>query len=249
MNNNTNPVPRWLAIPLLVVTALALAFAAPVARAAPGTRPAVDKPTAQIVVNSVSPNPASQGQQVTLTFSVLNPVDHPELPAPTGTLTVTVLYASDICSAPVETHTCVFTATVGMQALALRYSGDATYAGSTLMYYGFHCRYPSSVQLTATPQPSQVGQTVVFEVFIGTSSISYNLGGMIYLSVDGVVVAQSGVPKYRRVQFPVSDLTFGTHQVVVSYSGSYECDPSTSAPLTQSVGLELLYLPLVRVKG
>jgi YD repeat-containing protein len=91
----------------------------------------------------------------------------------------------------------------------------------------------SSTTLTASPNPSALGQAVTFTAAVvapgGTPS------GTVSFSADGNPLGTAPLNSLGLATWTATNLTVGAHSVVATYNGNTYYTSSTSAPLTQTV--------------
>jgi hypothetical protein len=180
-----------------------------------------------------SPNPSNVGLNVTFTATVSGPAG---VVAPTGTVSFLDNGVS-IGSANLSNGTAVFnitTLSAGTHSVVASYNGDGTYSTSRSNPLTQTVRSGTTTTLTSFPNPSNVGQAVTLTATVSpsaaTGTVTFTdsttgatLGGPVNLT-NGTATAN------------VSGLTAGTHSLMATYSGSTVYAPSTSAPVTQTVG-------------
>jgi hypothetical protein len=178
-------------------------------------------------------NPSSGGQSVTFSATVTDVGGVPG--TPTGTvifLDGITLLGTGTLSAAVATFTTSSLAT-GNHSITARYGGNTTFAVSTSNAVTQVVNVkPSNAGLISSPNPSAVGQVVVFTATVAgmggtpTGTVTF-LDGTTSL---GTATLSNGV-----VNFNTPSLTAGSHSITVSYPGDANFAPSTSTPLTQVV--------------
>lgn len=113
------------------------------------------------------------------------------------------------------------------------YPGDTNYDPSTHSVIQIVNRYPSSVSLAASPNPSQVGQSVTFTATVTASGPFSPTGHVKFLDGStgiGVATLSGGVAVLSK-----SGLAAGTHPITAQYLGDAQSDPSTSPVVNQEV--------------
>ncbi|HLI51980.1 MAG TPA: Ig-like domain repeat protein [Thermomicrobiaceae bacterium] len=189
---------------------------------------------------ALSPNPASPNQQVTYTASV-NPI-------PDGG---TVAFTSDgspipACSAvPVDTTTGFATCTTsadtqpGSDAIVATYSGssDGAFAASTSNTLYEQVRAPSSVTLTISPNPAQVGDQVTYTASVSPvpdgGTLLFTDNGDQMPSCDSVPVNTTTGQATCVVTYTQARL--GDQDIAATFSGDLTYAPSVSSSVTQHV--------------
>jgi hypothetical protein len=190
----------------------------------------VSKRSTSVTLTS-SPNPAMEGQTVTLT-AVVSPSDATGLvqffegSGLLGTVAVGGGSASLVLSPQ------IYAFPVGAHSITATYGGDANNASSTsaVLIQTIVKRAATSVGLSSSPNPSTVGQAVTFTARISPSSAT----GTVQF-VDGAVVFATAVVSGGTASVTTSALAADTHSIFAVYSGDVNYAPSTSSQLTQAV--------------
>jgi sugar lactone lactonase YvrE len=180
--------------------------------------------TTSLAANSGS---IAYGQSVNLTASVLPAAATGTVQFLDGAAVVITLPVTN-GTVPVVTETNLGAGTHSFTAV---YSGDANYAASTSPVATVTVsKVNSTVALTSSANPSISGQTVLFTATITPANAAGNLQFMDGATVLGTVPATNGV-----ASFTTSTLTIGSHSITVVYAGDSNCNPATSAVLSQTV--------------
>ncbi len=202
------------------------------------TSPAVNQVVNSQTTTSLTapPNPSVIGQAVTLT-AVVSPVA-PGTGVPTGTVTfrdgATVLATVTLVNGSASLVTS--TLAVGSHSLTAAYSGGGNFLASTSAVVA-HTVNPgsTSTNLTSTPNPSTLGQTVTLSATVSavapavgvlTGTVTFRDGA----TSLGVVTLVNG-----NASLTISTLTTGTHSLTAVYSGSPNFLASTSPVVNQVV--------------
>ena len=186
-------------------------------------------PTATQVTASV--NPSTFGQAVTLTATVsgtggtpTGSVDFYDGSTKIGTGALVVGVAT----------LAVSNLAVGTRSITANYTGDATFASSTSNTLSQVVNLAATtVSVTASPNPSTLGQNVTF-----TASVSGAAGGTPTGRItfkDGVVVLGQGTLSGGTTSFATASLTVGTRSITALYAGDGQFSSSTSSALSQTV--------------
>lgn len=177
-----------------------------------------------------SPNPSVHGLPVTLTATVTAAID-----TPTGTVT---FYDGNqsLGTSPLNAGAASVTVSAlstGAHNFTATYSGDDNLQSVTSAVLSHAVgRIPTTVSVSASPNPSWLGQEVSFtaQVQAGTGSPT----GLVTFLVDGNVIGTAalanGVATYATTQ-----LSTGPHNIVARYDGSTDYAGASSAPLAHTV--------------
>ncbi|MBL1119157.1 Ig-like domain repeat protein [Streptomyces sp. 110] len=190
--------------------------------------------TPTITLVTVSPNPATFGQSVTLTATVI--------PLGTGTPTGTVTFV--ITGGPTLTGTLSGGTTsvtapnlsVGAHAVLGNYNGDTNFSPSTGANVILVIQAATTTSVSSAPDPSTLGQSVTFTANVApvapgagvpTGTVTFIIGG----SGGGAFVQplSGGV-----ATLSLSTLGVGTNPVVALYNGDTSFLPSSGTD-TQTV--------------
>jgi Bacterial Ig-like domain (group 3) len=185
----------------------------------------VNKAATSVALSS-SANPSTLGQAVTLTAAV-----SPN--TATGTVQFsdgTTVLGSGTISAGVATFASS-TLTLGAHSITAAYSGDANDNPSTSAVLTQTVnKLVSSVTLSSSANPSDVGQSVTF-----TATVTPNTATGAVQFLDGTAVLGNGVLAAGAATIAVSTLAAGTHSITAAYAGDADDAASTSTVLTQTV--------------
>ena len=187
-------------------------------------------------------NPSTVGQQVTFT-AVVSAGLSPE--TPTGTVTFTI---DGQAQTPVplsvvggvdEAKFVTSTLTSGQHSVTAAYSGDSTFASSTVATPLVQVVDAVATTITAvsSANPSSVGEPVTFTATV-TPSAGGDPSGSVTFTIDGK--AQPPVPRARQerareASFQISTLSAGKHTVTASYSGDATDATALVTPLVETV--------------
>ncbi len=184
-----------------------------------------------------NPNPSTFGQSVTLTATVSATGG-----TPTGTVdfndngTVITGCTSQALSGGQATCT-ISTLSIGSHLLTATYSGDTTFAPSTVTQTvtQFVIKVATSTTLTSGTNPSTLGQSVTFTATVSgsggtpTGSVTFKDNGTDLLGCVGRPLSGG------QATCILSSLSIGTHPTTAFYSGDSTFTTSTSDALTQTV--------------
>ena len=182
-----------------------------------------------------NPNPANFGQAVTFTATI-SPL------AATGTVTFTD-GATVLGTASLISGTTVYTnsnLSVGSHTISVTYDGNNSYAGATSQPVTQVVNPGTTgLNLTSSPNPSKVGQSVTFTSTVNPPSAS----GVVSFTLDGnttIPVTLSG----GMATYITNTLTAGSHSIASTYSGDASYNSSSSSVITQVVNLNTSSLSL-----
>jgi hypothetical protein len=188
---------------------------------------------------SSSANPTTFGVPVTFSAHIV-----PTAPA-SGEPTGTVRFAIDgkaTCEVPVVSGaaTCQApTLFAGEHKVTAEFSGDADFVASGGALTQSVTKVASHTTASSSANPADTGETVTFTARV--------LGGLPGESPAGTVTFSDGstslgtapvhatLPGQGAAAFETDGLSFGTHHVVATYSGDDAIDPSSAAPIAQTV--------------
>jgi uncharacterized repeat protein (TIGR01451 family) len=178
---------------------------------------------------SSAPNPSTFGNNVTLTAGVTGL-------SPTGTVTFRV-DGVQIGTSPLVNGVATLTTSAlatGTRSLTASYGGDGNNLTSTASAVQ-HVVQPivTSTTLASGPNPSTAGQPVTFTATVTGGSPT---GVVTFQIVGGAQLGQATVVN-RVATLTTSALAAGSYSIAASYTGDTNHAPSTSAPVSQQVGL------------
>ncbi|MGV8977832.1 MAG: Ig-like domain repeat protein [Cellulomonas sp.] len=180
-----------------------------------------------------APNPSLVGQAVTFTATVSSVQASA---TPTGSVTFTVdgvAIAVALDAAGVSTFS-TSTLAAGAHPVTADYGGDTVFQASSTSLTQVVDLAVSSTSIASSLNPSASGVLVTFTATVSPATAT----GTVTFWVDGV--AGTPVPVVAgAASFATTTLAVGGHVVYASYGGDGALLPSTSAPLTQSVGSPL----------
>ena len=199
------------------------------------------------------PNPATVGQNVTLTFSFANVVTNPSFP-PTGTYTVldgTTTIGTGTISAVNNTFTLSGPfSPAGTHTFTVNYSGDTNHASSTASLSEVLNPAPSTTTLATSANPVAYGQPITLTATInptiaagvpelsssGTSSVTFSglPGGPINLPVVFPAGSPANTPAVVSYTTTAKILP-GSYSVTAAFSGNTNLLSSSSSVLNQIV--------------
>ena len=125
---------------------------------------------------------------------------------------------------------------VGTHTITATFSGNATVAGGSGSVDHVVTLAPSTVTLTSSGSPVNLGDSVTFTATVQGNGSPLTTGSVSF-EVDGTEVGVADVNGSGVATFTTSALPAGSHQVIARYEGSANYSASDSAPLTQVVQL------------
>jgi len=174
------------------------------------------------------PGSSTAGQNVTLTATV-------SPSSATGTVTF-LDGSSTIGTANLSAGTAAFSISTlagGNHSLTASYGGDTNDAPSTSAAVTESVgQAPTNTTLRATPNPATIGQNVTLTATVSPSSAT---GTVTFL--DGATSIGSANLSAGTATIGISTLATGNHSLTASYGGDTNDAASTSAAVTESVGL------------
>jgi hypothetical protein len=184
------------------------------------------------VVLTSSPYASRYGQPVAFYATVKS--------ATSGTPTGTVTFkdgAAVIQNAPVSLGRAKIATsklTVGTHSLTAVYTGSTNFTGSTSPVLTFvTSKAPTSTTVVSSLNPATHGAAVTFTATVKPSTSGTPTGSATFK--NGTVIMATVALTSGKAAFTTSALTTGSHSITVTYNGSTNYNPSTSAALTQSV--------------
>jgi unsaturated chondroitin disaccharide hydrolase len=191
----------------------------------------ISKATTSIALTS-SPHASRYGQPVAFYAAVKSATSG----TATGTVTFkdgpTVMGTGTLSLGHAKFTTLKLTA--GTHSLTAVYTGDANFTGSTSAVLTFvTSKAASSTTIVSSLNPSKHGSAVTFTATVKSSTTGTPTGSATFK--DGTLVLGTVALTSGKASVTTSTLAVGSHSVTVTYNGSANFNPSTSAVLTQSV--------------
>jgi hypothetical protein len=184
------------------------------------------------VVLTSSPYASRYGQPVALYAAVKS--------ATSGTPTGTVTFKDGsgvIQNAPISLGRAKIATsklTVGTHSLTAVYTGSVNFTGSTSPVLTFvTSKAPTSTTVISSLNPATHGAAVTFTATVKPSTSGTPTGSATFK--NGTVIMATIALTSGKAAFTTSTLTTGSHSITVTYNGSTNYNPSTSAALTQTI--------------
>jgi hypothetical protein len=188
-------------------------------------------------------NPSTFGTSVLFTATITSS----STTAATGTVNfydgATKIGSGTLAGNPATATFSTATLSVATHPITATYAGDTTNsAGTSLIVNQVVNQANSTITVTSNPNPSNIGQNVIFTATVtaptgtgtlnGTVTVADTFQGVTTNLATALVVNAAGVATYA-----TTTLAVGQHSIVVTYSGDTDHATSTStAPLIQTVG-------------
>jgi hypothetical protein len=193
-----------------------------------GTHLVVADPTKTTITSSK--NPASVGVNVTFTSTVTSSYGNP-----TGTVTFTdngnPLKTVTLAAGTVALSTSSLTA--GTHTIQAAYSGDATFASSNASLTENITAEPTSISLSAAPNPAYVNQAVVLSALV-TATNGTPTGTVTFY--DGTTaIGSASLNASGAASLTASFSSVGTHPLTAKYSGDASFGSSVSPEFDEKV--------------
>jgi hypothetical protein len=197
-------------------------------------------PTLNVLVNptvtslQATPNPALAAQPVTLTASVTSSTATQALPS--GGVEF-IDNGGQIGSAQLAKGTAsikLSSLAVGTHSITVSYLGTSAFNRSQSNPISLVIqKAPSSIALSASPNPATVNTQVVFKAVV--RGARQPTGSVIFREGSRALTAAIPVDFEGTATFSTTSLSAGTHTIVADYSGDPNLDVSTSAPLIATI--------------
>jgi hypothetical protein len=190
--------------------------------------------TSSTDITSISPNPATKGQTVTLQASVTGSAG-----TTSGTVTfkegATVLGISTISAGNATLGLNSFS--VGTHTVTAYYSGDANYKISFSPSMSFDVHAGATSVVTSSIEPSIPNQLVTFTATVTGNGIEPAPVGNVTFFSDGVAIAGSPVTLdgTGHATIGISNLTGGSHFISAQFNGDTHYAVTNSVKIIQTV--------------
>ncbi len=187
---------------------------------------------------AAAPNPSAFGQPVTFSASVS------AAGGASGVATGTVSFSdgsTTIGSASLDSNgkgTLSLTSlTVGTHSISASYAGDSNFSGSTSSAVSqLITKAPTSVAVTASPNPAVFGQSVTLTATIAPSGSNAAIPtGTVTLTDGPTTIGTITVDNTGKAVLSLSSLSGGVHSISATYSGDNNFSVSTSPPVSETV--------------
>lgn len=180
----------------------------------------------------VNPNPSTYGQSVTCTATVSSTLGAP----PNGEVVTFYNGGTSLGTAALSGGSAQLTTSAlagGSQTVMAGYAGDTNYRGSMGSVTQTVNPAATTTVLTSSPNPSSVGQTVVFTATVSSSPGLTPTGTVVFF--EGTTVLGTGTLSGGVATLSSSSLTKGNHTFTAEYSQTTDFAKSVSAAITQVV--------------
>ncbi len=138
-------------------------------------------------------------------------------------------------SGGVATTPPIATLPVGVDAVSAQYLGDANHAGSEETLFEEVAQATTTTTLTSSANPTRFGVPVTFTAMVApTAPAGGEPGGTVRFSLDGTAICDVPLDAVGEAKCNAPTLYTGDHDVVASYSGEADFEPSDGT-LTESV--------------
>ncbi len=179
---------------------------------------------------------ATVGTAVTFTASVQPTLDSTP---PSGTVTfydgTSILGTAAVTSQATASLTTAALA-VGTHAITAKYSGDASYAGSTSSAYTETTTLiPTTVSLSASPSTSAYGTPISLSAHVQGSGGAAVTTGTVTFSSGSTALGSGTVGTSGSATLTLSGLAAGSYSITAAYSGSGVDGSASSSALTIAV--------------
>jgi uncharacterized protein (TIGR03437 family) len=194
------------------------------------------RPTSTIF-RSVSPSPAANGQPVVFQIQVVS-----DTGSATGSVTLTessTTLGTGALGGGGQAAITLTGLTVGTHSIVANYAGDKDFAASTSMPFTLQVTgIATNIQLTVTPNPVQVGQTVTLTATV-TSSAGVPTGTVTFKGTQQAfgspLFATANLNASGQVSVATSFNFTGTPAITASYAGSGQFSAATSSAITLTI--------------
>ncbi len=178
---------------------------------------------------TAAPSTAELGQDVVLTASV-SPA------GATGTVTFSEGSNSQTATLTNGRASATFSnLTLGSHSFVAHYGGDTKFAASDSSAVTVTVnKGTTQTSVSATPNPSTVGQTVTVTATVKPAFGAVPVTGSVIFSVDGAA-GQPATLANGAASFSIATLAEGSHSFSAAYGGDSNYQGSTSASITQTV--------------
>ncbi len=184
------------------------------------------------VVRSVSPSPAANGQAVVFQIQVVS-----DAASAAGSVTLTEnskTLGAGILNSAGQTTITLTGLTVGTHSIVANYGGNQDFAASVSVPFSLQVTgAATTIQLSATPNPTQVGQTVTL-----TATVTSSTGvpsGMVTFQTAQATLGTANLNTAGQALLTTSFSSAGTRTVTASYAGTAQFSAATSDAVTLNV--------------
>jgi hypothetical protein len=180
---------------------------------------------------TTSASPVLVGQSVTFTATVSSAAQ----PIPDGELVTFYDGASPLASTALAAGTATYsTSALSAKTHSIRatYEGDYNLRSNSKSVSEVVQKYPTTITIQSTPNPSASGQLVTFTAMVQSAGPAPT--GKVQIR-DGAKGIGTAVLINGKAVFATSKLTLGTHPIVAAYLGDGNSETSDSGALSQIV--------------
>jgi len=201
------------------------AFFSPATTAQPLVLVVGKRPTSTVFRN-VSPSPAATGQPVIFQIQVVS-----DAGSASGSVTLTEnskTLGTGTLSSSAQTAITLTGLSVGAHSIVANYGGDQDFGASVSTPFTLQVTNGATVQLSATPNPAQVGHTVTLTATVTSSAGGVQSGSVTFLSGQ-TPLGTANLNAAGQAVLMTSFSATGTQTITASYAGI------TSAAVTLTV--------------
>src|SRR5258706_13430190 len=192
----------------------------------------VGKRSTSTIFRSVSPSPAANGQPVVFQIQVVS-----DTGSATGSVTLTegsTTLGTGALGGGGQAAITLTGLTVGTHSIVANYAGDKDFAASNSMPFTLQVTgVVTAIQLSAGPNPAQVGQTVTLTATV-TSSAGVPSGAVTFLGTQATF-GTVNLNAAGQASVAISFSTPGTQTITASYAGSGQFSAATSSAITLTI--------------
>ena len=186
---------------------------------------------------AVAPEPSNYKQPFTITANVM--AVKPKNGVPSGTVAFTVdgqLVATSTLSAGTASAVDSVILSPGFHEVTATYSGDSAFHSRTLSIQHQVLGMADTVSLSGTPNPANLGQSVIFTAHVTASASTVPTGQIQFLFLDGVTPEQDvALDGTGTANVTLSFSTAGAHRLKAHYGGDSNFSPGTSNIFTETI--------------
>jgi Bacterial Ig-like domain (group 3) len=188
-------------------------------------------PSGDLVSMIAAPNPATVGEQVTLTATV----DQTGSAVPTGTINFLNGSASLGSASVGSSGTAIFTTSalpLGSYSVVASYSGDSNYSANQSSAVTLQVQSPTITALAASPNPVTAGQALTLTATVTSTTTP---SGTVNFYNGSTLLGSATLNGSGVGTFSTSSLSAGTYSLTAQYQGSSNFFSSTSSAASVTV--------------